>query len=172
MSETVLNQRAHRRVASDVMKSRRAMRLAVARSVIVVGMCACAAPFAVSAQATANPATQSKTKSPSLLLAGQAQYGAPLDGALGGTLLIPTKPWRCEDGLCGAPGVEFQALAGLGGWRVAGGVGPRRTAALVRRAGHGDADRIEAARWLSGIHVPRWRRILCLSRPPSLTKHL
>jgi len=99
------------------------MRRAVIRAVIVVAMCAFAAPFAVLAQATANASAQSKVKTPPFLFAAQAQYGAPLDAAVGGTVLIPTKAWRCEDGLCGAPGVEFQALAGLGGWRVASGVG-------------------------------------------------
>jgi hypothetical protein len=107
----------------NILRQRRALRRAIARSVVVVAMCAFTSPFAVSAQATAKPATQSKMKSPPFLFAAQAQYGALLDGAFGGSLLIPTKPWRCEDGLCGADGVEFQALAGVGGWRVAGGVG-------------------------------------------------
>ena len=110
-------------MTETILHRRRAMRRAVARSVIVVALCAFAAPFAVSAQATASSPAQSKVKTPPFLFAAHAQYGAPLDAAVGGTFLIPTKPWRCEDGLCGAPGVEFQALAGLGGWRVASGVG-------------------------------------------------
>ena len=110
-------------MSENVLRQRRAMRRAVVRAVIVVAMCAFAAPFAVSAQATAHSPAQSTVKTPPFLFAAQAQYGAPLDAAVGGTFLIPTEKWRCEDGLCGVQGVEFQALAGLGGWRVAGGGG-------------------------------------------------
>jgi hypothetical protein len=105
-----------------ILRQRRALRRAVVRSVIAVAMCAFAAPFAVSAQATAKGASQSKGEFPSLMFAPQALYGAPLDGAVGAALFVPTKPWRCEDGFCGAPAVEVQAMAGIGGWRVGGGI--------------------------------------------------
>jgi len=104
-----------------ILSSRRAMRRAVARAVLVVTTVAFASPFAVSAQATAKAAAQSKEKFPSFLVVPLVNYGAPMEAAVGGSLLIPTKPWRCEDGICGAPGIEVQALAGLGGWRIAGG---------------------------------------------------
>lgn len=108
---------------SEILIQRRAMRRAVARSVIVVAWCAFAAPFGVAAQATAKTPAQSKPEYASFLLLPQVQFGSPLRTAAGGLLFIPTKPWRCGDGLCGAPGIEMQALAGVGGWRVAGGVG-------------------------------------------------
>jgi hypothetical protein len=108
MKETILGQR-------------RALRRAVARAVLVVATVAFAAPFAVSAQATAKAPAQSKEKFPSFLVVPLVNFGAPLEGAAGASLLIPTKPWHCEDGICGAPGIEVQALAGLEGWRIAGG---------------------------------------------------
>jgi hypothetical protein len=77
--------------------------------------------FAVSAQATTKATTQSKQEFPSFLVVPLVNYGAPLEAAVGASLLMPTKPWHCEDGICGAPGIELQALAGLGGWRIAGG---------------------------------------------------
>jgi hypothetical protein len=84
-------------------------------------MCAFASPFAVSAQATAKVAPQSKRDFPSFLFVPQVHVGAPLEAAAGAALLVPTKPWHCEDGICGGPGIEVQAMAGSGGWRVAGG---------------------------------------------------
>jgi hypothetical protein len=106
---------------SQLTTERRALRRAVARAVLGVATVAFASPFAVSAQATAKAATQSKKEFPSYLLVPLVNYGAPLEAAAGASLLIPTKPWHCEDGICGAPGIEVQALAGLGGWRIAGG---------------------------------------------------
>jgi hypothetical protein len=104
-----------------ILSSRRAMRRAVARAVLVVATVAFASPFAVSAQANAKTPAQSKERFPSFLVVPLVNYGAPLQAAAGASLLIPTKPWHCEDGICGAPGIEVQALAGLGGWRIAGG---------------------------------------------------
>lgn len=108
-------------MSESILRQRRAMRRAVVRAVIVVAMCAFAAPFAVSAQATASTAP-SKKEFPSLIFAPSVQYGAPLRSAAGAALLIPTKRWTCGDGICGAPGVEVQAMAGSGGWRVGGGL--------------------------------------------------
>ena len=104
-----------------ILRQRRALRRAVARAVLVVATVAFASPFAVSAQATAKAPERSKEKFPSFLVVPLVNYGAPLEAAAGASLLIPTKPWHCEDGICGAPGVEVQALAGLEGWRIAGG---------------------------------------------------
>jgi hypothetical protein len=84
-------------------------------------MCAFASPFAVSAQATAKAAAQPKKERSSLWLVPEAHYGAPLRAAAGAALLVRTKPWRCEDGWCAAPGVEVQAMTGQGGWRIGGG---------------------------------------------------
>ena len=106
---------------SQLKAKRRAMRRAVVRAVLAVATVAFASPFAVSAQATAKAPAQSKEQFPSFVVVPLVNYGAPLEAAAGASLLVPTKPWRCEDGICGAPGIEVQALAGLGGWRIAGG---------------------------------------------------
>ena len=108
-------------MSETILLQRRSMRRAVVRSVIVVATVAFASPFAVSAQATTK-ATQSKPEFPRFMFAPQVHYGAPLEAAAGAALFVPTKAWTCGDGFCGAPGVEVQAIAGIGGWRVGGGV--------------------------------------------------
>ena len=106
---------------NELKRQRRAMRRAVVRAGMIVTVIAFASPFAVSAQVTAKGAPPSKKEFPSFFLVPQVHYGAPLEAAAGAALLVPTRPWHCEDGLCGGPGLEVQAMAGIGGWRVAGG---------------------------------------------------
>ena len=121
----------------SILRQRGALRRAVVRSVIVVAMCAFASPFAVSAQATTTPerppSAQTKNVHPRVLLMPQAHYGAPLRSAAGGAVLVAIRPWTCEDGWCGAPGVEVQAMTGNGGWRIGGGVGWRCVGRSIRR---------------------------------------
>ena len=107
----------------DEMKQcqRRALRRAVARAVMFVTVWALASPFAVSAQATASSTTPERTRHPGILFVPQAHYGALTRIAAGGAVLVTTKPWKCEDGWCYAPGLELNAVTGTGGWRVGGG---------------------------------------------------
>ena len=58
---------------------------------------------------------------PAFVLGVEGKYGAPLRAAGGVELFLPVEKWHCEDGLCGGTGIEVQATAGAGGWRVAGG---------------------------------------------------
>jgi hypothetical protein len=60
-------------------------------------------------------------ETPRFLIGTEGGYGTLQRVGAGVDLFLPTEPWRCEDGLCGGAGIEIQAVAGAGGWRVAGG---------------------------------------------------
>jgi hypothetical protein len=108
-----------------ILRQRRALRRAVVRSVIVVAMCAFAAPFAVSAQATA---TSPEPAARLLLLAGAKKSG-PLHEAATVGILIPLRP--SEQGsdfgsdFRGYRGVIVEAGAGAEGFELAAGWGRR-----------------------------------------------
>ena len=67
------------------------------------------------------PATRPVNDQPAFVLGVEGKYGAPQRAAGGVDLFLPVEKWHCEDGLCGGTGIEVQATAGAGGWRVAGG---------------------------------------------------
>ena len=58
---------------------------------------------------------------PIFLFGIEGRYGAPQRTGAGAELFLPIQKWHCEDGLCGGHGVEVQASAAMGGWRLAGG---------------------------------------------------
>jgi|SRR5688572_20213700 len=122
MKETILCQRPNHRVAGDALVARRALRRAVARSVIVVAMCAFASPFAVSAQATTTP-----SRRPLLLFGGE--ISRPLHETATVGTLIPLRPLEPgTDGFGGSyahRGLVLEAALGAEGYGLAAGWGRR-----------------------------------------------
>jgi hypothetical protein len=107
-------------MSEQIRRQRRAMRLAVVRSVMIVAVCAFASPFAASAQATT---TVERARRP-LLLAGVKKSG-PLHGAATVGLLVPLRPLERSDDFGGGfrayRGVLVEAAAGADGFELAAG---------------------------------------------------
>lgn len=112
----------------SVQRQRRAMRRAVARAVMVVGMCAFASPFAVSAQATTTPPPRATRP---LLLVG-AETSRPLhETATIGTVIALRPLERGSDftsGMYAYRGVVLEAALGVEGYGLAAGWGQRMKA--------------------------------------------
>jgi hypothetical protein len=111
----------------NILRQRRALRRAVVRSVILVALCAFAAPFAVAAQAKAPAPSVDRTHRPIYFAGGEKSR--PLGEAATIGLLIPLRPAGRSSDINGSfhsyQGLVVEGAAGAEGLGVAAGWGRR-----------------------------------------------